>query len=398
MRIGLVVGEASGDILGAGLIRAIRARVPGASFEGVAGPRMAALGCRVLHSSERLSVMGLVEVLGRYRELHAMRADLVRHFRADPPDVFVGIDAPEFNLGLEARLKAAGIRTAHYVSPQVWAWRRGRLRTIARSVDLMLTLFPFEARFYEEQGVPVCFVGHPLADAIPGETDRDAARAALGLPVDGEIIAMLPGSRQSEVSRLAEVFVRTARWCLQHRPGIRFVVPLANAGTRRLFEAALASDAGLPFTLFDGHSREVMTASDAVLLASGTATLEAMLLKRPMVVAYRMAPATYWLAKRLIYIDRYSLPNLLAGEHLVPEFIQGGARPETMGAELLAYLEDRRRAAAAHARFAELHEILRRNADERAAEAVLELAGRGRLGAGSGEPASRLHMPVATER
>lgn len=397
MRIGLVVGEASGDILGAGLMRAIRARVPQASFEGVAGPRMAALGCRVLHSSERLSVMGLVEVLGHYRELHAMRADLVRHFRAEPPDVFVGIDAPEFNLGLEARLKAAGIRTAHYVSPQVWAWRRGRLRTIARSVDLMLTLFPFEAGFYGEHGVPVRFVGHPLADAIPGESDRGAARAALGLPAEGEIIAMLPGSRQSEVSRLAEVFVRTARWCLAHRPGLRFAVPLVNAGTRRLFEAALAGDPGLPLTLFDGRSREVMAAADAVLLASGTATLEAMLLKRPMVVAYRMAPATHWLAKRLIYIDRYSIPNLLAGERLVPEFIQGAARPEAMGAELLAYLEDPRRAAAMHARFTELHEAIRRNADERAAEAVLELAGRGRLEPGSAAAADAPRMPAARE-
>ncbi|MDR2877432.1 MAG: lipid-A-disaccharide synthase [Chromatiales bacterium] len=383
MRIGLVVGEASGDILGAGLIKAIRARIPDATFEGVAGPRMAALGCRVLHSSERLSVMGLVEVLGRYPELYAMRADLVRHFTANPPDVFVGIDAPEFNLGLEARLKAANVLTAHYVSPQVWAWRRGRLRTISQSVDLMLTLFPFEAAFYEEHGVPVRFVGHPLADAIPGEkaseSDRSAARAALSLAAEGDIIALLPGSRQSEVSRLAEVFVRTARWCLQRRPGLRFIVPLVNAATRRLFENALVIDPDLPLMLFDGRSREVMAAADAVLVASGTATLEAMLLDRPMVVAYRMAPMTYWLAKRLVYIDRYAIPNLLAGESLVPEFIQGAARPENMGAALLAYLEDPQRAAATHARFAELHTMLRQGADERAADAVLELAARGRL-------------------
>ena len=383
MRIGLVAGEASGDLLGAGLMRAIRARIPEARFEGVAGPRMEAEGCRVLYPSERLAVMGLVEVLGRYRELHAMRAGLVRHFRSDPPEVFVGIDAPEFNLGLEARLKAAGVRTAHYVSPQVWAWRRGRLRTISRSVDLMLTLFPFEATFYEEHGVPVRYVGHPLADRIPGESDRAAARAALSLPVEGPLFALLPGSRESEVRRLAEVFVRTARWCLERRPDLRFAVPLVNPATRGLFEAALALEPGLPLTVFDGRSLEVMAAADAILLASGTATLEAMLLKRPMVVAYRMAPATHWLAKRLVYIERYSIPNLLAGESIVPEFIQGEARPEKLGAALLAYLDDPARAVAAHDRFADLHQALRQGADERAAEAVLELASAaGRLGQG----------------
>lgn len=374
MRIGLVAGETSGDMLGAGLIQAIRARIPDAVFEGVAGPRMVAAGCRLLYPAERLAVMGLVEVLGRYRELHAMRADLVRHFRSDPPDVFVGIDAPEFNLGLEARLKTAGIRTAHYVSPQVWAWRRNRLRTISRSVDLILTLFPFEAAFYEEHGVPVRFVGHPLADAIASEIDPAAARAALGLPAAGPLIALLPGSRESEVKRLGEIFVRTARWCLERRADLRFAVPLVNPATRSLFEAALASAPDLPLTVIEGRSLEVMAAADAVLLASGTATLEAMLLKRPMVVAYRMAPMTHWLAKRLVYIDRYSIPNLLAGERIVPEFIQNAARPDALGAALLAYLDDPARALAVHDRFAELHEALRQDANERAAEAVLGLA------------------------
>lgn len=377
MRIGLVAGETSGDMLGAGLIQAVRARVPDAVFEGVAGPRMVAAGCRLLYPAERLAVMGLVEVLGRYRELYAMRADLVRHFHSDPPDVFIGIDAPEFNLGLEARLKTAGIRTAHYVSPQVWAWRRRRLRTIARSVDLMLTLFPFEATFYEEHGVPVRFVGHPLADAIASEIDRDAARKALSLPVEGELIALMPGSRQSEVRRLGGLFLRTARWCLEHRPDLRFAVPLVDAGTRDLFETALAREPGLPLTVFDGRSLEVMAAADAVLLASGTATLEAMLLKRPMVVAYRMAAMTHWLAKRLVYIDRFSIPNLLAGERIVPEFIQNAARPDALGAALLAYLDQPARATAVHDRFAALHESLRRDANERAADAVLELARRG---------------------
>jgi lipid-A-disaccharide synthase len=376
LRIGLVAGETSGDMLGAGLIQAIRARIPDAVFEGVAGPRMVAAGCRLLYPAERLAVMGLVEVLGRYRELHAMRADLVRHFHSDPPDVFVGIDAPEFNLGLEARLKSAGIRTAHYVSPQVWAWRRRRLRTIARSADLILTLFPFEAAFYEEHGVPVSFVGHPLADAIASEIDRDAARSALALPAEGELIALMPGSRGSEVRRLGEIFVRTARWCLERRPGLRFAVPLVDGGTRELFERALAREPGLPLTVFEGRSLEVMAAADAVLLASGTATLEAMLLKRPMVVAYRMAAMTHWLAKRLVYIDRFSIPNLLAGERIVPEFIQNAARPEALGAALLGYLDDPARAAAVHDRFSALHESLRRDANERAADAVLGLARR----------------------
>jgi len=378
LRIGLVAGEASGDLLGAGLIRAIRARVPDAIFEGVAGPRMEAEGCRVLYPAERLAVMGVVEVLGRYRELHAMRADLVRRFSASPPSVFIGIDAPEFNLGLEARLKARGVRTAHYVSPQVWAWRRNRLRTISRSVDLMLTLFPFEAAFYEEHGVPVRFVGHPLADRIPDEADPVAARDALGIPAGGPLVALLPGSRESEVRRLAEVFVDAARWCRERRPDLRFAVPLVNPATRSLFEAVRSRASDLPLTVFEGRSLEVMSAADAVLLASGTATLEAMLIGRPMVVAYRMAPLTYWLAKRLLYVDRYSIPNLLAGERLVPEFIQHAATPEALGGALLGFLDDPERSRRIHQRFASLHAALRQGADERAAEAVLALAGSGR--------------------
>jgi lipid-A-disaccharide synthase len=375
LRIGLIAGEASGDNLGAGLIRAIRARVPDASFEGVAGPRMIAEGCRALYPAERLAIMGVAEVLTHYRGLRAMRGDLVRHFTEDPPAVLIGIDAPEFNLGLEARVKASGVRTVHYVSPQVWAWRRGRLRTISRSVDLMLTLFPFEAAFYEEHGVPVRFVGHPLADAIPMESDRGAARAALGLPVDAPLIALLPGSRVNEVKRLAEVFLRTARWCLERRPDLHFVAPMAGPETRRLFEEALEREPVPTLRLCDGRSHEVMTAADAILLASGTATLEAMLLKRPMVVAYRMARLSYWLARRLLYVDRYAIPNLLAGDRLVPEFIQDDVRPEAMGARLLEYIEQPALADAANARFAQLHAELRQGADERAAEAVLQLIG-----------------------
>lgn len=374
MRIALVAGETSGDLLGAGLIRAIRARVPHATFEGIAGPRMIEAGCEALFPAERLAVMGVAEVLARLRELRAIRAALLRRLSANPPDVFVGIDAPEFNLGLEARLRAAGVRTAHYVSPQVWAWRRGRLRGIARSVDVMLTLFPFEAAFYEEHGVPVRFVGHPLADLIPDHADQGAARDALGVARAGPVIAILPGSRVSEVGRLADVFVRTAAWCSERRPELRFLTPLVDERTRALFDDALKGHPGLPLTLVEGRSREVMAAADAVLLASGTATLEAMLLNRPMVVAYRMARLSYWLARRLLYVNRYSIPNLLAGEDLVPEFIQDAAQPATMGAALLAWLDDQGRSERVHARFSELHAALRCGADERAADAVLELA------------------------
>lgn len=383
LRIGIVAGEVSGDLLGEGLIGAIRRRVPQAAFEGVAGPRMAAQGCATLYPMERLAVMGLVEVLGRYRELRAARARLIDHFLADPPDVFVGIDAPDFNLGLEARLRAAGIPTVHYVSPTVWAWRRGRLRAIERAVDLMLTLFPFEAEFYREHAVAVRYVGHPLADAIPDHADARAARAALGLPEAGELIALLPGSRESEVGRLAELFVQAAHGCLQRRPGLRFAAPFVSRATRARFEAALARHPGLPCTLFDGRSREVMAAADAVLLASGTATLEAMLLKRPMVVAYRLAPLSHWLIRRLLYIDRYALPNLLAGEALVPEFVQDAATPEALGRALIELLAAPERAARLRERFGALHRTLRQDASARAAEAVLELVAQRQAGTGA---------------
>ncbi len=377
LRVGLVAGETSGDFLGEGLIAAIRERVPEARFEGIAGPRMVAAGCESLYPMERLSVMGLVEVLGRYRELHRMRERLAGHFIANPPDVFVGIDAPDFNLGLEARLKARGIPAAHYVSPTVWAWRRNRLRKIGDSVNLMLTLFPFEAALYEERGIPVRYVGHPFADAIPPGVDAGVARAGLGLPAGGELVALLPGSRESEVRSLAPAFIGAARWCLERRPGLRFAAPMVNARVRALFETALAADPGLPVTLFDGRAREVMAAADAVLLASGTASLEAMLLERPMVVAYRVSPLTYWIGRRLLYVDNYAMPNLLAGEQVAPEFIQDAATPEALGSALLRYLEDPAAASRVRERFAHLHEALRQGANARAAEAVIALA-RGR--------------------
>ncbi|HWS04069.1 MAG TPA: lipid-A-disaccharide synthase, partial [Gammaproteobacteria bacterium] len=323
LRVGIIAGEMSGDLLGAGLIRALRERHPDAIIEGIGGAQMMAAGCRSLFPMEELSVMGLFEVLAHLPRLLRIRRSVIKHFLADPPDVFVGIDAPDFNLGVERRLKVAGIPTVHYVSPSVWAWRKGRIKTIARSVDHMLTLFPFEMAVYQEHHVPVSCVGHPLADLIPDHVDAVAARADLHLPVGVPLVALLPGSRAGEVARLADIFIATVHWCAHHRPGVHFVVPLANAITRDIFVGALRRHMGdLPVHLIDGQARQAMAASDAVLLASGTATLEALLLKRPMVVAYRLARLTYWLARWLVHLPYFSLPNLLAERALVPEFLQ----------------------------------------------------------------------------
>lgn len=377
LRIGIIAGELSGDLLGAGLIRAIRERHPDAIVEGIGGPQMIEAGCTSLFPMEELSVMGLFEVLVHLPRLLRIRRAVVRHFLADPPDVFVGIDAPDFNLGVERRLKAAGIATVHYVSPSVWAWRQGRVKTIARSVERMLTLFPFEAAFYREHNVPVSFVGHPLADMIPQRVDSAEARVALHLPEGIKLVALLPGSRVGEVARLADIFIATVHWCAHQRPGVHFVVPLANATTREVFVRALNQHVGdLPVHLIDGNARQAMAASDAVLLASGTATLEAMLLKRPMVVAYRLARLTYWLARRLVKLPRFALPNLLAERALVPEFLQDEVVPEVLGRALLQCLEDTANRQALISAFDTIHAQLRRDADHSAAAAVLEVAGR----------------------
>ena len=375
MRIGIVAGEASGDLLGAGMMRAINQRLPDAVIEGIAGPAMIAQGCTALFPAEKLAVMGFVEVLGRYRELHGIRTELIRHFLDNPPDVFIGIDAPDFNLGLEHALKEAGIPTVHYVSPSVWAWRQWRLRKIARSTDLMLTLFPFEAVFYEAHHVPVRFVGHPLAEMIPDVADPQAARVALGLPLKSEIVALLPGSRMSEVNALGLTFIQAAQWCAQHRPDVHFVAPLATPATRELFEQLVKTHAPtLSITIIAGRSREVMAAADVVLLASGTATLEALLLKRPMVVAYRLARLTYWLAKWLVKVPYVSLPNLLAGKSIVEEYIQDAATPENLGKAVVQFLEQPQSAQALQKIFSDIHTSLRQDADQQAAEAVLALA------------------------
>lgn len=376
LRIGIIAGEASGDLLGAGLIEAIKQRFPDSQFQGIAGPAMIEHGAESLFPMDRLSVMGIVEVLGRYRELLGIRRQLAAHFKQNPPDVFIGIDAPDFNLGLEQQLRNAGIKTVHYVSPSVWAWRQRRVKKIAHSTDLMLTLFPFEERFYKEHGVPVSFVGHPLADEIPLETDTAAARQSLSLPADKEILALLPGSRSNELHYLAKPFIETVRWLRQHRPELEVVVPLANKNRRQQFEQAISSIDNAPsMKLVDGRSREVMAAADIVLLASGTAALEAMLLKRPMVVAYKLSPITYWIAKQMVKVDNVSLPNLLAGETLVPEFIQHEATPEIMGNAVLEYFNKPEITSNIHQRFNDIHKTLRQNASHKAADAISRLTG-----------------------
>jgi lipid-A-disaccharide synthase len=370
LRIALVAGEASGDILGSGLMRAIKARHPDAQFIGVGGPLMEAEGMSSYFPMERLSVMGLVEVLGRLKELLARRKLLIQTLIDERPDVFIGIDAPDFTLNIELKLRQAGIKTVHYVSPSVWAWRQKRVLKIREGCDLMLTLLPFEARFYEEKGVPVRFVGHPLADTIPLEADRDAARAELGLG-DGPVVALMPGSRGGEVGRLGALFFDTAERLVAQRPGIRFVLPCASPQRRAQIELLLQGRY-LPLTLLDGRSHVALAACDAVLIASGTATLEALLYKRPMVVAYRLAPLTYWILKRMVKSPYVSLPNLLAQRLLVPELLQDAATADALAKTLLPLLDN---GAEQTAGFDALHRTLRRDASNQAADAVLNLIG-----------------------
>ena len=361
-------------MLASGLIDAIRARVPGARFEGIAGPRMLAAGCETLYPMERLSVMGLFEVVGRYLELVPVRRRLIRRFAGSPPDVFIGVDAPDFNLSLELALRRAGVKTVHFVSPSIWAWRRYRLDKIARAVDMMLALFPFEPPLYRARSIPVRFVGHPLADEIPMRTDRSAARARLGLDTEARIVALLPGSRMSEVRRLAEPLARTARWVRQRRPDVRFVSPLVDGATCEFFSQALREYApDVQCDLFPGRSRDAMAASDVVLLASGTATLEAMLLKRPMVVTYRTMALTWLLGRAMLHVDHVGLPNLLAGTRLVPELLQNDGTPERLGSLLLDRLDHPERQRPVLDEFDRIHGQLRGDAFATAAEAVLEV-------------------------
>ena len=380
LRIALVAGELSGDNLGAALIRSIRARRPDAEFFGIAGPRMQAEGCECWEPSESLAVMGLFEVISHLPRLLRLRRQVRERFLRERPDVFIGVDAPEFNLNLAPALHEAGIPTVQYVSPQVWAWRRGRVRTIAEAVDLVLCVLPFETAFYQSHDVGAVFVGHPLADRVPFESDPVAARGALGLPVGGEVVAVLPGSRGGEVSRLGPPFAATVAWLAERRPGLGFVAPMANGAARLVFEQALRDHApGVQVHLVDGRALDAIAASDAVLLASGTATLETALVKRPMVVAYRVAPLTGWLLRemKLVKTEFFSIPNLLAGRQLVPEYFQEQVRAEVLGPAMLEQLERSDRSALVDA-FGEIHQVLRRDASARAADAVLELLSRRR--------------------
>jgi lipid-A-disaccharide synthase len=375
LRFALVAGEASGDILGAGLIEALRAQVPDATFVGMAGPRMIAAGCEPWYRAEEIAVMGFFEVLPHLPRILRLRRALVDRIKRSDIDVFIGIDAQEFNRSVTRALKGADIATVQYVSPQVWAWRQSRAEKMREAVDLVLCVLPFEPTFYAQYGVNAKFVGHPLADMIPLTIDKAAARASLGLPKEGPILAVLPGSRRSEVSRLSAPFMATVEWVTKRRPDLTVTVALASDATAELFrESAPGMDLSrVHFTV--QRAREVMAASDAVLVASGTATLEALLIRRPMVVAYKLVPLTYWLARRLglAKLPYFSLPNLLAGRELVPEFVQDQVRPEALGPAVLGALDGTRLVAGWYDEFTEIHRQLRCDASASAALEVLAL-------------------------
>ena len=372
VRIGIVAGEASGDALGAELISHLRERYPEALFAGVGGDRMSARGFNSLVDIERLSVMGLVDPLKRLPELLRIRRRLFRHLLHWPADLVVGIDSPDFNLGLEHRLRREGILTAHYVSPSVWAWRQGRIKKIARAVDQMLTLFPFEAAFYEQHGVPVAYVGHPLADSIPVEVDQAAARRELGLG-QGLLLAVMPGSRAGEVKAMANLFLQACLRLGAENTRLDFVIPAANPARYRELQEILLAYRDLPVTLTEGDSHRVMAASDAVLLTSGTTALEAMLLKKPMVVSYRMGELSYRLLSRLVKTPFIALPNLIAGRELVPELVQSKATVDNLVAETRVMLYDAERRKQLRSEFTAIHESLRRNAGREAAATLADL-------------------------
>ena len=375
MRIGLVAGEASGDLLGAGLIRAIRERVPDATFEGVAGPAMVDAGCNAWAEADELAVFGIIEPLAHIPRLLRLRRSLVKRWQASPPDVFVGIDAPDFNLGLEKKLRASGIRTVHYVSPSVWVWRAGRIETVRKAADLVLCILPFEKGIYDEHGIAARFVGHPKASSLPADIDVASVRELLDLQ-EGRLVAVLPGSRRGEVERLGPVFARAAAMLAAQADDLRFITPIASAGLRPVFEAQLA-DAGVAerFRLIEGDSIEVMSAAEVVMLASGTAALESALLGKPTVAAYAIAPLGAMIA-RLIGLKNkfFTIPNLVLDEALIPEFIQEEVKASSLAQAVWDLLEDPERRAGISRRFATLRENLALGADDRAAEAIIELA------------------------
>ncbi|MDT0635379.1 lipid-A-disaccharide synthase [Spectribacter hydrogenoxidans] len=375
-RIAVVAGELSGDTLGGGLLRALKARYPHARFLGVPGPAMVEAGCEALAGIDDLSLFGLGEVLREIPRLIRLRRHLIQRIIAWRPDVFIGIDAPSFNTGLERRLRLSGIPTVHYVCPTAWAWRERRVYHLREAADMMLSIFPFEEAFFRRHHVPVRFVGHPLADELPLHPDGDSARRALGLAPDVPWVGILPGSRNAEVDRLGPRFLATARWLRARLPEVRFVIPVAKPSLRAKIEAqrqALAPE--LDITLINGRAREVMRAASVVLTASGTATLEALLAKTPMVVAYAVSPVSYHIARTLdlIKVRWVSMPNLLADRMLVPEVLQNEARPEVLGPWLYRLLTSQAARTDQIDAFESLHEQLRRGANQGAARAVAEI-------------------------
>lgn len=372
--IALVAGEASGDLLGSLLMEAIKQVVPNARFVGIGGPKMQAVGMEVLFPMEKLAVNGYIEVLRHYRELVGIRRSLRNRFIAEPPDMFIGIDAPDFNLDLEMALKQHGIPAVHYVSPSIWAWRGERIHKIKQAVSHILALFPFEAPLYQQADVPVTYVGHPLADMLPDVPKREEMREQMRiLPRNAKVFALLPGSRQGEVRRLARTYVETAKLILQKLPEAQFLVPLASRETRTIFENEIWRQEAqqLPITLLFGHAHDAMIAADGVLVASGTATLEAALLKRPMVITYKLSPLTYWIAKRKQYLPYVGLPNILAGKFVVPEILQDDATPENLAQALLNLVNNKHAVAALEETFTKMHQTLRQDTAQKAAAAIL---------------------------
>lgn len=376
-RIGILAGEASGDLLGAKLIQALREKCPHLQIEGIGGPAMIAAGCDSLFDMERLAVMGLVEPLMRLPDLIKLRHDLYQHFSKNPPDVFIGIDAPDFNLGLELKLRKAGIPVVHYVSPSVWAWRQYRVYKIAKAVDLMLTLLPFESKFYEQYHVPVRYVGHPLAEQIPMQPDKIAARRALCIDENATYVALLPGSRRQEIRYMAEPFLLAAKEAWQKRPSLRFLTTHVNEQRyQEFYESYKHFTPDLPLEFFTRRSQDVMAAADVVVVTSGTATLETMLFKKPMIIAYRMSRLTYQLAKWLVKAPYAGLPNLLANELLVPELIQEAAKPETIAQHIFDYLDHPEKVQFLQHKFTELHQTLLAGSASDISDAVLAVANR----------------------
>jgi len=377
LHVALLAGEASGDTLGAGLMQGLLAQHNDIIFTGIGGPKMESLGLKSMVPMERLSVMGLIEPLKRLPELLRIRKNLYEALVDNPPDVFIGIDSPDFNLGLEVKLRQASIPTVHYVSPSVWAWRQGRIRKIKKAVDLMLTLFPFENKFYQQHDVPVQCVGHPLADEFEMQPDSESARQKLGLSGQGKILAVLPGSRGGEVSRLAPVFLETARRCKELWPDTDIVIPCANKERMVQIQAIQQRDfRNLALTLTEGDSRTVMSAADCILMASGTASLEGMLLKKPMVVAYKMAPISYAIISRMLKAPYVSLPNLLAGKEIVPELLQDAVTPDSLFENVKQLMDSEDNRQEVIDTWNSIHQSLQRDANKTAAAAVLDLCQR----------------------